>query len=772
MKSIFIFFPFLLPHFVSCAETMAYVVYFGGHKGDKALDEIEATHHSYLQAVKETEEEAKASFLYSYKHTLNGFAALLTPDEAFRLSEMEEVISVFRNEAYSLQTTRSWEFVGLKDGQSLNHPFGSHRDLLPVAGYGKNIIIGIMDSGVWPESPSFSDEGMEPIPRSWKGICQTGVAFNKSHCNSKIIGARYYIKAFEQEYGPLNATEDYRSPRDTDGHGSHCSSIAAGRVVPGAAALGGFASGTAYGGAPLARLSIYKACWATPNQEKAVGNTCFGVDMLAALDDAVADGVDVLSLSIATAKPYPYEGDAIAIGAFHAVQKNVIVVAAAGNTGPAPSTLSNNAPWILTVAASTLDREFFGSVLLGNGKEIRGQTITPYKRLTDVPVVLAEDVVGAHVHKDESNQCLPNSLDPEKVKGKIVLCMRGLGIRVGKSFEVKRAGGAGFILGNTPAFGGEHVIADPHFLPGTAVGAEDAIKIINYIKYTKNPLVTLEEPRTVLNQKPAPCIAAFSGRGPSPLDSNILKPDIAAPGVYILAAWSGGSSPTKYSFDHRSVKFNFDTGTSMATPHVAGAAALVRAVHPHWSSAAIKSALITTAGIRNNLGNPITDQNGNLATPFEYGAGHFRPARASDPGLVYDSSFVDYVLYLCNYGSSLIKGFRCPERRQPTNTLNYPSLAISKLSGSVTVKRTVTNVGAKNSVYFFTAKPPLGISVESSHNILLFNRVGQKRDFTITVKATDDVWAKKYYKNGFAFGWYSWKDNYHNVRSPVVVSLA
>lgn len=185
-----------------------------------------------------------------------------------------------------------------------------------------------------------------------------------------MIGARYYLKGFENYYGKLNETEDYRSPRDKDGHGTHTASTVGGRRVPNVSAIGGFGSGTASGGAPLVRLAIYKVCWAIPNESKADGNTCFTEDMLAAMDDAIADGVNVLSISIGTREPTAYADDGIAVGAFHALKRDIVVVCSAGNSGPAPSTLSNPAPWILTVGASSVDRKFVGPVKLGDGMTI------------------------------------------------------------------------------------------------------------------------------------------------------------------------------------------------------------------------------------------------------------------------------------------------------------------------------------------------------------------------------------------------------------------
>ncbi|XP_038724097.1 subtilisin-like protease SBT5.6 [Tripterygium wilfordii] len=777
MKLICILVLFLLPLLASSTEKKVYIVYFGGHEGSKTLQEIEERHHSYLASVKETEEEARDSLIYSYKHSINGFAAVLTPYEASKVSEMEEVASVFESlpGKYSVQTTRSWEFLGLEalaEGEEHNrNQFSRGRDMVSKAKYGKDIIVGLLDSGIWPESESFNDKGMGPIPKSWKGICQTGHDFNSSHCNRKIIGARYYVKAFEFYNGPLNTSEDTLSARDLDGHGTHTASTATGRMVKNASFLGGIARGTATGGAPMARLAVYKVCWATPNKPKVDGNTCLEADVLAGIDDAIGDGVHVMSISLGSDSAIPYDEDGIAVGALHAAKKDIVVVAAAGNSGPKAGSLSNVAPWLITVGASSIDRVFHGPLTLGNGVHLVGQTVTPFSLDKMYPLVYAGHVEKSGISKNATGQCLNGSLSPKKVKGKVVLCYRGQGARIEKSAEVKRAGGVGFILGNLP---GWDVPSDPFYLPGTTLNASDAFKVFNYIKSAKNPMATIGATQTVLHNRPAPSMADFTGRGPSTIDPFILKPDITAPGVNILAAWSEGISVSKLASDPRVVKYNFDSGTSMATPHVAGTAALLRAIHPGWSSSAIRSALMTTAWSRDNVGSRITDYNGATATPFAFGSGHFRPSKAADPGLVYEASYRDYLTYLCNarrlnFGIIDPK-FKCPKVFPPSYNLNNPSLALHKINGSVKVQRTVTNVGNPSSVYFFTAKPPLGISVKAAPSILVFDRVGQKKSFTMTVTPSDS--AKTYYKGDYAFGWYTWTDSYHYVRSPMAVSLA
>ena len=187
----------------------------------------------------------------------------------------------------------------------------------------------------------------------------------------KIIGARYYLKGYEAHYGRLNSSYAYRSPRDGDGHGTHTASTVGGRAVINVSSFGGFAKGTASGGAPLVHLAIYKVCWPIPGLNPNIENTCFDADMLAAMDDAISDGVDVLSVSIGVSGASPmFTEDALAIGSLHAVKRNIVVALSAGNSGPGSSTVSNLAPWMITVGASSIDRAFPAPVLLGNGEKI------------------------------------------------------------------------------------------------------------------------------------------------------------------------------------------------------------------------------------------------------------------------------------------------------------------------------------------------------------------------------------------------------------------
>lgn len=178
----------------------------------------------------------------------------------------------------------------------------------------------------------------------------------------KVIGARYYNKGYAEVAGKLNSS--FQSPRDNEGHGSHTLSTAGGNFVPGASVFG-FGKGTAKGGSPRARVAAYKVCWPPID-----GNECFDADILAGFDNAIHDGVDVLSVSLGGSTS-GFFSDSIAIGSFHAVRHGIVVVCSAGNSGPADGTVSNVAPWEITVGASTMDREFPSYVILGNKRTFK-----------------------------------------------------------------------------------------------------------------------------------------------------------------------------------------------------------------------------------------------------------------------------------------------------------------------------------------------------------------------------------------------------------------
>ncbi|XP_042005610.1 subtilisin-like protease SBT5.6 [Salvia splendens] len=746
------------------AQHQVYVVYLGGHSGLQTPEEIENIHRSYLHSVKSSREEAAASIIYSYKNAINGFSAFLTSQQADALSEMDGVISVFRSQPSRLHTTRSWDFISLLEA-NWDASMANGEDLLKQAGYSQNVTVGVIDTGIWPESESFSDTDMGPIPSYWKGSCQSGDQFNSSNCNRKIVGARYYLKGYEAAYGPVDPKFDFKSPRDMAGHGTHAASIVGGRMVPNAAAIGGIGSGTASGGAPLVRLAVYKVCWAVPGASMAEGNACFDDDLIAAFDDAIADGVQVLSVSMGRSTSVPYERDGIAIGALYAVKRNIVVACSAGNSGPDQSTITNVAPWVITVGASSIDREFSSPVMLGNGVVLVGQSITPFDEAGTYPLVYAADVeIPGSTTSENNGLCMSGTLSPDLVRGKAVFCRSGATF---ETLEVARAGGAAAVLGNS--YEGMGVIGQSFMIPTTTILSNEIPIVYNYTVSNKAATVTLKPVKT-LSGTLAPFMAPFTSRGPSLVDPNILKPDVTAPGLNILAAWSEAASPLNVPADKRVVKYQFLSGTSISCPHVSAVAALLRALHPNWSSAAIRSALITSSKPSNNEGGSITNAQGNPSTPFESGAGHIQPSLAADPGLVYDASYGDYLLFLCaSSGNRLDPSFHCPDDDDDVPSashFNYPSLAIDDLEdGRMRVARVVTNVGPARSTYTVTINQPPGYTVKIAPAVLRFSAVGERQMFNITVTAGGGA-----VENVYAFGSFVWSDGIHRVRSPIAVT--
>ncbi|KAL5554861.1 hypothetical protein UlMin_037097 [Ulmus minor] len=643
---------------------------------------------------------------------------------------MRGVISVMPNRKLELHTTRSWDFTGLSKSKVSSSLQG-------------DVIIGLIDTGAWPESESFSDKNMGSPPTKWKGTCQGDGNFT---CNNKLIGARWYNsdKIFDEK--------DFKSPRDSIGHGSHTASTAAGREVPGTSYYG-LANGTARGGVPFARIAIYKVCWLTG---------CSAADILAAFDDAIADGVDVISVSLGAGGPIEYFEDPIAIGSFHAMKKGILTSNSAGNSGPFPLTVSNYAPWSLTVAASTIDRKFVAKAVLGNGLIFDGIVINSFDlHGASFPLIWGGDAANFSAGSDQgiSKYCFPESMNSLLVAGKIVFCeafLDGSGIML--------ANGVGTIMTDY------EIPTDVAFnfpLPVTVISREDGQKVLDYIKTSEYPIATIQYGET-WDDSMAPSVVSFSSRGPSPISPDILKPDITAPGVDILAAWSPVSPPSGADLDTRSVNYNIISGTSMSCPHVSGAAAYIKAAHPDWSPAAIKSALMTTA--------TILDPRKHEDREFAYGSGHINPDKALNPGLVYDACAADYINFLCKQGYnattlSYITGDNSSSCSGVTPgrgwDLNYPSFSVPVEDGqkiNAVFTRTVTNVGSANSTYSLIIYTRSSISITVEPASLSFSAVGEKKNFTVTV--TGGPITQQQIESG-AIMWTD--DAQHVVRSPLVI---
>lgn len=697
--------------------------------------DLESWHHSFMPPTIMSSKE-QPQIIYSYRNVLSGFAARLTQEELRAMEKKIGFVSAHPQRMLHRQTTHTPEFLGLQQQMGL----------WKESNFGKGVIIGVLDSGITPDHPSFSDVGIPPPPLKWKGRCEFNVT-----CNNKLIGARSFNLA-------AMSIEKDDTPIDEDGHGTHTASTAAGAFVSHAEVLGN-AKGTATGMAPYAHLAMYKVCF---------GEDCPESSILAALDAAVEDGVDVISISLGLTEPPPFFNDSTAIGTFAAIQKGIFVSCAAGNSGPFSGSLVNGAPWILTVGASTIDRSIVATAKLGNAQEFDGETVFQPSNFSPASLPLA---YAGKNGKQESVFCANGSLSDIDFKGKVVLCERGGGIgRIAKGEEVKRVGGAAMILMNdeTNAFS---LSADVHVLPATHVSYAAGLKIKAYINSTTTPTATILFKGTVIGNSLSPAVTSFSSRGPNLPSPGILKPDIIGPGVNILAAWP---FPLNNSTTSK-LNFNIMSGTSMSCPHLSGIAALLKSSHPNWSPASIKSAIMTSATTLNLEGNPIVDETLQPANIFATGSGHVNPSRANDPGLVYDILPDDYIPYLCGLGYSdrevgiiAHRAIKCSETSSiPEGELNYPSFAVV-LGSSQTFTRTVKNVGEAHSSYVVVVTTPKEVDVKVLPDKLDFSYVNQKKSYSVTFSRIGVSNKTVEYAQGFL----KWISAKHTVQSPILVKYA
>ncbi|CBI32395.3 unnamed protein product, partial [Vitis vinifera] len=614
--------------------------------------------------------------LYTYNHVLDGFSAVLSQSHLDQLEKMSGHLATYPETFGTIHTTHTPKFLGLENN------FGSW----PGGNFGEDMVIALKQRGLNISTP-----------------------------------------------------DDYDSPRDFYGHGTHTSSTAAGSPVADANYFG-YAKGTATGIAPKARLAMYKVLFYNDTYESAASDT------LAGIDQAIADGVDLMSLSLGFSET-TFEENPIAVGAFAAMEKGIFVSCSAGNSGPHGYTIFNGAPWITTIGAGTIDLDYAADVSLGNGiLNIRGKSVYPEDLLiSQVPLYFG--------HGNRSKElCEDNAIDPKDAAGKIVFCdfSESGGIQ---SDEMERVGAAGAIFSTDS---GIFLSPSDFYMPFVAVSPKDGDLVKDYIIKSENPVVDIKFQITVLGAKPAPMVAWFSSRGPS---------RITPIGDYYLL--------TNYALL---------SGTSMASPHAVGVAALLKSAHPDWSPAAVRSAMMTTAYLLDNTQGPIMDMTTGVAgTPLDFGAGHINPNMAMDPGLVYDIEAQDYINFLCglNYTSKQIKiitrrsKFSCD---QANLDLNYPSFMVllnNTNTTSYTFKRVLTNVENTHSVYHASVKLPSGMKVSVQPSVVSFAGKYSKAEFNMTVEINlGDARPQSDYIGNF--GYLTWweANGTHVVSSPIVSAIA
>lgn len=721
---------------------------------------IAKVHNALLRRVLRGEQYLK---LYSYHYLINGFAVLVTSQQAEKLSRRREVANVVLDFSVRTATTHTPQFLGLPQGAWVQE-----------GGYeyaGEGIVIGFIDTGIDPTHQCFADDISEipyPVPAHFSGICEVTPDFPSGSCNRKLIGARHFA-ASAITRGIFNASQDYASPFDGDGHGTHTASIAAGNHgIP--VIVAGHHFGNASGMAPRSHIAVYKALY------KSFGG--FAADVVAAIDQAAQDGVDVISLSITPNRRPPGIAtffNPIDMALLSAIKAGIFVVQAAGNTGPSPKSVFSFSPWIFTVGAAAHDRVYSNSMDLGNNVTIPGVGLAPG---TDEGTMCTL-VSALHALNNDTTvtndmyvgECQDSSiLNQDLVQGNLLICSYSIRFVLGLSTikqalqTAKNLSAVGVVFYMDPYVIGFQLNPTPLELPGIIISSPvDSKVLLQYynsslerdgltMKIVKFGAVASISGGLKANySNSAPKIMYFSARGPDPEDTflddaEITKPNLVAPGHFIWAAWSSLGTD---SVEFQGENFAMMSGTSMAAPHVAGLAALIKQKFPSFSPSAIGSALSTTASLYDRNGGPIMaqrayanpDLNQSPATPFDMGSGFVNATAALNPGLIFDSNYDDYMSFLCGINGSApivlnYTGQKCWAYNSSMNgaDLNLPSITIAKLNNSRMVQRTVINT-AGSETYRVGWSAPFGVSlmVAPTH---FFIDSGEKQVLTISVNAT------------------------------------
>jgi subtilisin family serine protease len=602
----------------------------------------------------------------SLRTVYGGVAVTVAGNRVADLLRLPGVAAVQRNALRQPLTDASPRFIG---APTLYGRLGG------AANAGKGVIVGVLDTGAWPEHPSYADRGNLPAPPPKADGTPRVCDFSDNpltpetdvfECNHKLISGQPFLDTYGEIIG-FDEEPYPDSARDSNGHGTHTSTTAAGGPVAHANPLG-VDRGRIHGIAPGAHVAVYKVCGI---------QGCFNSDSANAVAQAILDGVKSINFSISGGTD-PFT-DPVELAFLDAYAAGVHVSASAGNEGPGPDTVNHRGPWVNTVAASTQKREFQSTLTLtgegGATVTLTGASIT--QGAGPAPVVLSSA-------PPYSNLLCDAPAPAGTFTGKIVACQRGGNARVEKGYNVLQGGAVGMILYNPP--GVTDIETDNHWLPTVHLNDGPGATLVDFL--ADNPDATAEFTAGQKAQGRGDVMATFSSRGPG---GDWLKPDITAPGVQILA----GHTPTPESIlqGPPGQYFQAIAGTSMSSPHIAGSAALLFALHPDWSPGQVKSALLTTA----KTAGVVKEDGTTPADPFDFGSGRVNLNVAGNPGLTFDESAGDYAAAAVD--------------RLGRVDLNVPSVNAPVMPGRLTTTRVAENVTRSRLHYVVTTQAPAGAEI-------------------------------------------------------------
>ncbi len=647
---------------------------------------------------------------FRYTNSNNGIAAWMTPTEAARVAKMPGVVFVQPDLERELQTDSGPAWIGAPG--IWDTPACDEGD-----GCGEGIIVGIIDSGINPANPSFADIGGDGYDHTnpfgsgnYVGVCDPTNAGDDEvkpydptfACNDKLIGAWGFNSVDGQFPG--------NSPFDNDGHGSHTASTAAGNFVE--ATLVGNDSGAPGGPitetvmisgvAPHANIIAYAGC-------------CTLSGLTASIDQAIADGVHVINYSIGSPSASNVWNDFDTVGFLSAREAGIFVATSAGNEGPGADTVGSpaDAPWLTSVGASTHDRTYTNALTDLSGGDTAPPADVSGKGFTvgfgPAPIVYAGDYASGLT--DNPELCgvgtLGDYVSPWPAgtfSGEIVVCDRGTFGRTEKGANVLAAGAGGFVLINDIG-NGNSLVGDAHDLPGVHISYDDGIPLKAWLASGAGHTATIEGASAVQDTDLGDIMAGFSSRGANRA-IDIISPNVTAPGVDIIAAAGTANA----------VVWDFNSGTSMASPHVAGAAALLMQQRPDWTPAEVQSALMMTA-----TPDVLKEDGATAADPFDMGSGRIQVLPANFSTLIMDETVENYMA-------------ADPAGGGDPTTLNLPSMANSQCVLECAWTRTVEATIPGTWTVTVVDGDGVDLSVSASEFTLA---AGETQELTITADVVD-----------------------------------